>query len=166
MPTSSQKDREPERAADYVDTTVRVRYAETDQMGVAYYGSHFVWFELGRTEFIRQRGYPYRQLEEQEGLYLIVAEASCRYHAPARYDDVLTIRTWVKQARSRVVVFSYEILAEDGTKVATGETLHVTTDREGKPRTLPERYRQALLNEPQSHPSAALRASRVTETKR
>lgn len=148
MPASSREPLESERAAGFVDTTVRVRYAETDCMGVAYYGNHFVWFEVGRTEFIRQRGYPYRELEEQEGCYLIVAEASCRYHTPARYDDLLTIRTRVKQARSRVVVFSYEILAEDGSRVATGETLHVTTDRAGKPRTLPERYRVALLSNP------------------
>lgn len=148
MPASSRERLESERATGYVDTSVRVRYAETDCMGVAYYGSHLVWFEVGRTELIRQRGYPYRELEEQEGCYLVVAEASCRYHAPARYDDVLTIRTRVKQARSRVIVFSYEILAEDGSRVATGETLHVTTDRAGKPRTLPERYRQALGSSP------------------
>lgn len=146
--TDTRRTARDQATADYVDTTVRVRYAETDCMGVAYYGNHFVWFEVGRTEFIRQRGYPYRELEEQEGCYLIVAEASCRYHAPARYDDLLTVRTRVKQARSRVVVFSYEILAEDGRKVATGETLHVTTDRAGKPRTLPERYRQALGSSP------------------
>lgn len=128
-----------------VDTQLRVRYADTDRMGVAYYANHLVWFEEGRTELFRQRGYIYRELEEREGCYLIVAEAHCRYHAPARYDDLLTVRTRVKAARSRVVVFNYEILAADGRRVATGETLHVVTDRYGKPRTLPERYRQALL---------------------
>ncbi|MDA2914489.1 acyl-CoA thioesterase [Acidobacteriia bacterium AH_259_A11_L15] len=130
----------------YVDVQVRVRYAETDRMGVAYYANHFVWFELGRTEFFRQRGHLYKELEEEEGCYIIVAEASCRYHAPARYDELLTVRTRVKEVRSRVVVFTYEILAEDGRKVATGETLHVITDRRGKPRSLPERYREALLS--------------------
>ena len=129
----------------YVDFTVRVRYAETDQMQVAYYANHFVWFELGRTELFRQRGYVYRELEEQEGCYLVVAEASCRYHSPARYDEVLTVRTRVKAARTRVVVFTYEILGPEGKKVATGETVHVITDGKGKPRTLPEKYRQALL---------------------
>jgi len=129
----------------HVDITVRVRYAETDQMRVAYYANHFIWFELGRTEFFRQRGYVYRELEEQAGCYLVVAQAHCRYHAPARYDDVLTIRTRVKAARSRVVVFTYEILGAEGRRVATGETLHVITDGDGKPRTLPEKYRQALL---------------------
>lgn len=130
---------------DYVDATVRVRYAETDQMGVAYYANHFVWFELGRTELFRQRGYVYRDLEEQEGCYLVVAEAHCRYHAPVRYDDVLTVRTRVKAARTRVVVFTYELLSADGRLLASGETLHVITDGKGKPRTLPEKYRQVLL---------------------
>lgn len=131
--------------ADSVDITVRVRYAETDRMGVVYYANHLVWFEIGRAEFFRQRGYVYKDLEDQEGCYIIVAEARCRYLSPARYDEVLTIRTRVKAARTRVVVFAYEILADDGRKVATGETLHVITDREGRPRSLPERYRQVLL---------------------
>jgi len=130
---------------DYVDITVRVRYAETDQMGVAYYANHFVWFELGRTEFIRRRGYTYRQLEQEDDCYFIVGEAHCRYRAPARYDEELTVRTRVKEARSRIVVFTYEILGPTGAQVATGDTTLVITDRSGKPRTLPERYRQALL---------------------
>ncbi len=87
----------------------------------------------------------YKDLEEQEGCYIIVAEAGCRYHSPARYDERLTIRTRLKEARSRAIVFDYEILAADGRSVATGETVHVITDRQGKPRSLPERYRQALL---------------------
>ena len=130
---------------DFTDITVRVRYAETDQMGMTYYANHFVWFELGRTDLFRQRGYSYRDLEEQEGLFFTVAEAHCRYHAPARYDDVLTVRTRFKAVRSRVVAFTYEILAADGHAIATGETVHVVTDRQGKPTTLPERYRQVLL---------------------
>lgn len=132
--------------SDAVDLEVRVRYAETDQMGLVYYANHFVWFELGRTEFFRRRGYVYKELEEKEGYYIIVAEAHCRYHAPARYDDVLTVRTRVKEARNRVIVFAYEILSQDGSRVATGETLHVITDRDGKPRSLPDRYRSALLS--------------------
>jgi len=130
---------------DYVDINVRVRYAETDQMGVAYYANHLVWFELGRTELFRYRGYAYRELEEQEGYFLIVAEVRCRYHSPARYDEVLTVRTRVEDVRTRMVAFSYEILAQEGRKVATGETLHVVTDRQGRPHSLPEKYRQALL---------------------
>jgi acyl-CoA thioester hydrolase len=132
--------------SDFVDVKVRVRYAETDQMGVAYYANHLVWFELGRTEFIRRRGYTYRQLEQQEDCYFIVGEARCRYHAPARYDEELTVRTRLKEARSRIVIFTYEILGPANCKVATGETTLVITDRNGKPRKLPERYRQALLS--------------------
>jgi acyl-CoA thioester hydrolase len=132
--------------SDYVDVSIRVRYAETDQMGVAYYANHLVWFELGRTEFIRRHGYTYGQIEKQDDCYFIVAEAQCRYHSPARYDEELTVRTRLKEARSRLVVFTYEILGPAGRKVATGETALVITNRQGKPRTLPERYRQALLS--------------------
>lgn len=139
MHTDRHGSRKHASGGDYVDTTVRVRYAETDRMGVAYYANHFVWFELGRTELFRRRGYAYRQLEQQEGCTIVVAEAHCRYHAPVGYDDVLTIRT-----RSRAVQFSYEVLGEDGSLVATGETLHVITDRDGRPRSLPEQYRKLL----------------------
>ena len=131
-----------------METAVRVRYAETDQMGVAYYANHFVWFELGRTEYFRRCGYTYREIEEQHGCYIVVAEAKCRYHAPARYDDVLTVRTRVKAARSRVIVFAYEIRNAHGERIATGETLHVITDRGGKPRALPDRYLAALTAPP------------------
>ena len=131
--------------ADHVDITLRVRYAETDQMGVAYYANHLVWFELGRTEFFRQRGFVYKEIEERENCYATVAEVRCRYHAPARYDDTLTVRTWLKAARSRVIQFEYEIVNDTGTRIATGETLHVITDRTGKPRSLPEKYIEALL---------------------
>ena len=135
---------------EFADLQIRVRYAETDQMGVVYYANHLVWFELGRTEFLRQRGYTYREIEEK-GCYLVVVEAHCTYRSPARYDDILTIRTRVTEARSRLVVFSYEILGEDTRVVAAGETTHVITDREGKPRSLPEQYRLALLS-PQTIP--------------
>ncbi len=130
---------------DHVELTLRVRYAETDQMGVAYYANHLVWFELGRTEFFRRRGFVYKELEERENCYATVAEVRCRYHAPARYDDVLTVRTWLKAARSRVIQFEYEIVNDAGIRIATGETLHVLTDRSGKPRSPPEKYIEALL---------------------
>ena len=137
---------EPDEAlSDYVDTCVQVRYAETDQMGVAYYANHFIWFEVGRTDYIRRSGTTYREIEEQGGCYITVAEARCRYHAPVRYDDVLTVRTRLKSIRRRVLHFIYDVLAADGTKVATGETIHVVTDRQGKPRSLPAGYREALL---------------------
>jgi acyl-CoA thioester hydrolase len=127
-----------------VDMSVRVRYAETDQMGIVYYANYFVWFELGRTELLRQRGYTYRQVEAEDGCFIVVADARCTYRSPARYDDLITIRTRVVDLRSRVVVFGYELLGEDGRLIATGETTHVITDRQGKPRALPEKFRNAL----------------------
>ncbi len=124
-----------------VEVTTRVRYAETDQMGVAYYANHFVWFEIGRSEFCRQRGFAYRRLEEEFGLYLVVVEARCRYLAPARYDDEIVIRTWLGDRRRRSLSFRYEILHRaDGRKLAEGETVHVVVDREGRARTLPEPF--------------------------
>ncbi len=125
-----------------VETTLRVRYAETDRMGVAYYANHFVWFEVGRVEWFRQHGFVYKEMEEQDGAYIIVAEARCSYKAPVRYDDLIIIRTWLQEARTRTLVFAYEILRQlDRALLATGETTHVITDRDGRPRTLPDRYR-------------------------
>jgi acyl-CoA thioester hydrolase len=127
---------------DYADTTIRVRYAETDQMGVVYHGNYFVWFEVGRVELCRQLGFEYKKMETEDDSFIVVAEASCRYKRPARYDDLLTIRTRVTQSQKRTVRFSYEILhQESGELLATGETLHVICDREGRPKSLPEKYR-------------------------
>ncbi len=151
---------------DHVDITLRVRYAETDQMGVAYYANHLVWFEVGRTEFFRRRGYVYKEIEENENCYATVAEVRCRYHAPARYDDVLTVRTWCKAARSRVIQFEYEIVNQPGARIATGETLHVITDRNGKPRSLPEKYIEALLGNQPSSPQRRRGRREVAEKTR
>jgi acyl-CoA thioester hydrolase len=115
----------------FTSTTFRVRYAETDQMGVVYYANYFIWFEVGRTDFCRQRGFAYRDMEEQDGLYIIVAEARCRYKAPAHYDDEVEVRTYLKDVRKRVLVFGYEIyrVASDEL-LAEGETVHVLTGAE------------------------------------
>ncbi len=126
------------------DVSVRVRYAETDQMGIVYYANYFVWFELGRVELLRERGFTYRDFEEQEDCFIVVADARCTYRAPVRYDDIVTIRTRVTGLRSRVLTFGYEVLAENGKLLATGETTHVVTDRQGRPRALPEKYRTIL----------------------
>ena len=127
-----------------VDIFLRVRYAETDKMGIVYHANFFVWFEIGRTELVRQRGIPYSEMEQAEDCHIVVANAICTYRAPARYDDLLTVRTWLRELRSRVIVFGYEVLAEDGRRLATGETTHVVVDHTGKPRSLPERFRQTL----------------------
>lgn len=129
----------------WTSSNIRVRYAETDQMGVVYHSNHFIWFEIGRTDFCRQHGFAYREME-QDGLYIVVAEARCRYKAPARYDDEILIRTCLRDVRKRVLVFGYEVyrLLEDEL-LAEGETVHVVTDREGRPRVLPEKYRELFL---------------------
>lgn len=127
------------------ETTVRVRYAETDQMGVVYYANYFIWFEIGRVEFLRQAGFDYRKMEHEDGCFIAVADARCRYKAPARYDDLLTVRTRLKGLRGPVIQFTYEIVRQtDGTLLVEGETSHIVTDAQMKMRTLPEKYRNAF----------------------
>ncbi len=125
-----------------VETTVRVRYAETDQMGVAYYGNYLTWFEVGRVEWCKANGFNYRDMEREDGTMLVVAEARCRYRAPARFDDELIIRTALQRARTKLIEFAYEVRnAATGEIVATGETTHLVTGRDLRPRSLPEKYR-------------------------
>lgn len=127
----------------YAETTVRVRYAETDQMGVVYYGNYFTWFEVGRVELCRQLGFEYKKMEAEDDSFIVVAEASCRYKRPARFDDLLAIRTRVLETQRRTIRFAYEIVnSASGELIATGETLHVICDRTGKPKSLPEKYRK------------------------
>jgi acyl-CoA thioester hydrolase len=128
---------------DYAEATIRVRYAETDQMGVVYYGNYFTWFEVARVEMCRQLGFEYKQMEIEDDSFIVVAEAQCRYKRPARFDDVLVIRTRVTESQRRTVRFSYEVLnQESGELIATGETLHVICDRLGRPKSLPVKYRK------------------------
>jgi acyl-CoA thioester hydrolase len=123
---------------------VRVRYAETDQMGVVYYANYFVWFEVGRTDLLRAAGWSYREMEE-EGFQLPVIEAQCAYRAPARYDDELEIRTSGASVSPVRVQFAYEIVrSTDRTTIATGSTVHATLDRSGRPCRLPERVKNVL----------------------
>jgi acyl-CoA thioester hydrolase len=122
-------------------TCVRVRYAETDQMGVAYYANYLVWMEVGRVECCKALGFRYRDMEVDDGVLLAVAWTSCRYCSPARYDDEVLIDTWVEQANSRMVRFGYEMReASSGRKLATGETAHVFCGRDMRPTRLPEKY--------------------------
>jgi acyl-CoA thioester hydrolase len=128
-----------------VTTQVRVRYAETDQMGVVYYANYLIWMEVGRVEFCRAAGLNYRDMERDAGILLAVAEASCRYISPARYDEEIVVRTSISQAHPRMLSFSYEILEKlSGRRLATGETKHVFCDREYKPIKLPAKYRAAF----------------------
>ena len=124
------------------DAIIRVRYAETDQMGVAYYGNYLTWFEVARVEWCKAAGFNYRDMEREDGAMLVVAEAKCRYRAPARFDDEIAIRTSVLRVRSRMISFGYEVLKKDtGELLATGETTHLITGPDLKPRTLPEKYK-------------------------
>ena len=125
----------------YADATIRVRYAETDQMGVVYHGNYFTWFEVGRVELCRQLGFEYKRMETEDDSMIVVAEAQCRYKRPAKFDDLLTVRTRVIESQRRTIRFGYEILRQDsGELIATGETLHVICDRLGRPKSLPEKY--------------------------
>ncbi|MGB6547037.1 MAG: thioesterase family protein [Candidatus Acidiferrales bacterium] len=131
-----------ERAA-FSDTLLRVRYAETDQMGYVYYGNYYTYFEVGRVEYMRERGVAYKEMEIADDSFIVVAESRCRYRRPARYDDLLRIRTRVAEFRRRTIRFSYEVLRDaDGELLAAGETLHVICDRQGRPKALPDKYRR------------------------
>lgn len=129
--------------SDFSETLTRVRYKDTDQMGMVYYGNYFTFFEIGRVEYMRERGIAYKQMEREDDSYIVVAEANCRYLRPARYDDLLCIRTRVRESRRRSIRFAYEIRRhEDGELLATGETVHIICNSEGRPRSLPEKYRR------------------------
>jgi acyl-CoA thioester hydrolase len=123
------------------ETRIRVRYAETDQMGVVYYANYLVWMEVGRVELCKACGFNYRDMEREDGIFLAVAEAGCRYRSPARFDDEVIIRTWIEEASTRIVIFHYEMrVAEDGRLLATGHTRHVFVNREMHRAQLPGKY--------------------------
>ena len=125
-------------------SVVRVRYAETDKMGVVYYANYFVWFEVGRTDWLRARGWTYRDMEN-EGIILPVIEARCEYHRPARYDDELEVRTEGRMLSAVRMEFSYTVVRREDVQVAaSGVTVHAALDPSGRPRRLPERIRQVF----------------------
>jgi acyl-CoA thioester hydrolase len=127
------------------ETRLRVRYAETDKMGVVYHSNHFIWFELGRVELLRQFGFSYRDMEDKDGCYIAVAEAKCRYRAPAYYDEEVVVRTKLLNVRESVIHFGYELCrANDGGLIAEGETTHIVTDSNMKVAALPEKYLQTF----------------------
>ena len=127
------------------ETRVRVRYAETDQMGVVYHANHFIWFEVGRVEFLRQVGFSYKDMEREDNCFIAVVDARCRYKAPALYDDEILVRTWLKNIRESVIHFGYELLrASDRTLLAEGETTHIVADAQMRKTALPEKYMSAF----------------------
>ena len=130
---------------DTVDVDIRVRYAETDQMGVAYYANYLVWFEVGRSEFCRERGFRYVDLEVL-GYKLVVIDVHCRYRSSARYDEAVIVRTRLKEANRRLITFGYQIIRKDrGEVVAEGETKHICVDSNGKTKSLPEKFLATLI---------------------
>jgi acyl-CoA thioester hydrolase len=128
-----------------VETRLRVRFAETDQMGIVYYANYLVWMELGRVELCRARGIRYRDMEAQDGVLLTVAEAHCRYLTPATYDEEVVVRTEIGTAHPRMIQFDYHMSsAEDGRALAHGYTKHIFCGKDLKPRRLPAQYHAAF----------------------
>lgn len=123
------------------ESRIRVRYAETDQMGVVYHANHFIWFEIGRVELLRQLGFSYKDMEQRDNCFIAVVDARCRYKAPAVYDDEIVVRTWLKNIRESAIHFGYELVrVEDGTLLAEGETTHIVADAQMRKTVLPEKY--------------------------
>ena len=128
------------------ETKVRVRYAETDQMGVVYHSNFIVWFEVGRVEMLRELGFSYLEMEQQDDTNLAVVEVRCRFKAPARYDDMVLIRTRLVNVRESLLHFTYEVVREnDGTLLAEGETVHLVVDSAFKRMVLPDKYRMPFM---------------------
>ena len=130
---------------EFHDAAIRVRYAETDQMGVVYHANYLIWFEVGRVELMRSLGVEYKSMETADDCHIVVVDAHCRYLHPARYDERLRVRTRIAEARNRSIRFSYELFRDhDNHLLATGETTHVICGSNGKPKSLPEKYRHVF----------------------
>jgi acyl-CoA thioester hydrolase len=135
----------PQKHHAFNETLIRVRYAETDQMGVVYHANHFIWFEVGRVELLRQLGFSYKEMEKQDDCYIAVVDARCRYKAPVLYDDEVLVRTYLKNIRDKMIHFAYELLrANTGELLADGETTHIVADSQMKAKALPEKYMKAF----------------------
>jgi acyl-CoA thioester hydrolase len=131
---------------EYHDETIRVRYAETDQMGVVYHSNFLIWFEVGRVELMRALGFDYKQMELQDDTFIVVADVHCRYHCPARYDELLIVRTRILEAKNRTLKFGYELFRESDHKLlAEGHTIHVACNRAGHVKHFPEKYKEMFL---------------------
>jgi acyl-CoA thioester hydrolase len=129
-----------------METTVRVRYQETDQMGFVYYSNYFVYFEMGRIEFLRNLGFSYSELEK-ENIFLAVIDAHCKYKAPARFDDLLIIKTWLSKMKYARVEFCYEIRREGEEKlIAEGSTVLACLDENRRPRTIPDKIKNTVTS--------------------
>lgn len=133
------------------ETTIRVRYAETDQMGVVYHSNFIVWFEVGRVELLRKIGFRYRDMERDDDCHIAVADVRCRYKAPARYDDEIVVRTRLKNMRESLLHFGYDIVRKEGSALlAEGESTHIVVNSKFERTQLPEKYRAAFAAAAQS----------------
>lgn len=129
------------------EVQLRVRYVETDQMGVVYHANFFIWMEIGRVELMRSLGFDYKQMELEDDCHLPVVDARCRYKAPAYYDEEILVATELRNVRGSLIHFGYEILRRsDRTLLAEGETTHLVVTSKMEKRALPERYRTAFAN--------------------
>lgn len=136
------------------EAKLRVRYAETDKMGVVYHSNYVIWFEVGRVELLRQLGFEYSSMEKEDDCHIPVVDLRVRYKAPALYDDEIVIRTRLANVRSSLLHFAYEVLrANDGTLLATGETMHIIIDNQFQRRSLPEKYMKAFAGTRQTQSS-------------
>jgi acyl-CoA thioester hydrolase len=127
------------------EARLRVRYAETDKMGVVYHSNYVIWFEVGRVELLRQLGFEYSSMEKEDDCHIPVVDLRVRYKAPALYDDEIVIRTRLANVRYSLLHFAYEVLrAGDRTLLATGETMHIIVDSQFQRRPLPEKYLKAF----------------------
>ena len=131
------------------ESEIRVRYAETDKMGIVHHSNYLIWFEAGRSDLCRARGFSYTEMEERDDALMVVAETYVRYKSPAYYDDLLQVRTRVAEVRSRSIRFVYEVSRiSDDTLIAEGETLHLVTDASKKVKQIPDTYKALLLSDP------------------
>jgi acyl-CoA thioester hydrolase len=128
------------------EAQLRVRYAETDQMGVVYNSNYLVWFEIGRVEMLRQLGFTYREMEKEDDIRLAVADVHCRFKSPAMYDDLLIVRTRLVNVRGSVLHFGYQIVrVDDGKLLAEGESIHLVVDSQFQRIHLPKKYLEPFL---------------------
>ncbi len=142
-------------APQFYETRLRVRYVETDQMGVVYHSNYIIWFEVGRVEMLRQLGFNYCEMEQQDDTRIVVVDVRCRYKVPARYDDVICVRTRLVNVRESLLRFGYEILRDtDQTLLAEGETVHLVVGADMKRTPLPPKYLGSFLQAAGRDPAA------------
>jgi acyl-CoA thioester hydrolase len=135
----------PKKNGIIAEPRIRVRYAETDKMGVVYHSNFIVWFEVGRVELLRQIGFSYREMETHDDCHIAVVDVRCRYKSPAYYDDELIVRTRLKNLRGNLMVFDYDVVrVTDGVTLAEGETTHLVVNSKMEKTVLPDKYVKAF----------------------